>query len=90
MLYSSWYVGAAVLRWMATCLQLDCCTRRVGDRTGLLASYGANKFVVKYPAWFKDDYAAYVKHMTFYGRLINTDTIINLDMEFALNDTVRG
>ena len=69
-------------------MQLVCCIRRVGDRTGLLASYGANKFVVKYPAWFKEDYSTYVKHMTFYGRLINPDAIINLDMEFALNDTV--
>ena len=67
----------------------DGCGRHVGERAGLLARYGVNKFIVKYPVWFNEDYSDYMRHLTFYGRLINTDTVVNLDMEFTENEKVH-
>jgi hypothetical protein len=62
--------------------------RRVGERTGLIAQPGVNKFVVTYPKSFDKDYHDYLKHITFYGRLVNEKNIINLDMSLVYDDKV--
>ena len=54
--------------------------RRVNRHTGLVARYGVNKFLVKWPRSFEEDYPDLIKHMTFYGRVLNHEFIVNLDM----------
>ena len=78
-----------LLEFMRLFIYYGACGRHVGERAGLLARYGVNKFIVKYPVWFNEDYADYMRHLTFYGRLINTDTVVNLDMEFTENEKVQ-
>jgi hypothetical protein len=63
---------------------------RVALGTGLVAKYGVNKFVVKWPRSLEEDYSEALRHMTFYGRLINTDYIINLDMSFEYDSAVSA
>ena len=60
----------------------------MGVKTGLVARYGQNSFLIKYPRFFDDDYEKSVKKATFYGRLIGEDYIINLDMSFVYDDKV--
>ena len=69
-------------------LFVACRCSRVACKTGLLASYGVNKFLIKYPVWFKDEYPEYVKHATFYGRLAGAEYIMNLDMNWDHSDEV--
>jgi hypothetical protein len=64
--------------------------RRVGERTGLIAQPGVNKFVVTYPKSFDKDYHDFLKHITFYGRLVNQNNIINLDMSLFYDEEVSG
>lgn len=64
-------------------------SRRVGRFSGIIASYGVNTFLVKHPKFIGEQYPNHVKSATFYGRLINTDNIVNLDMSFTY-DAARG
>ncbi len=61
----------------------------MGPGVQLQASYGLNKFVIKHPRFFNQAYPAHIKSATFYGRVLNADNIINLDMEFTYDDEVR-
>ena len=61
---------------------------RVGDRAGLVATFGLNTFVVKYHPQLAEDYPEHVKHATVYGRLINQEYIVNVNMSLHHDATV--
>lgn len=60
----------------------------MGQRTGLVASYGLNTFVVKYPRSVAVDYPDHIKHITFFGRLLSDSLMVNLNISFTHDDQV--
>ncbi len=62
--------------------------RRVGRGTGLVATPGFNKFVIRIPNLFFTEYPEHFKHITFYGRLISDTFIVNLDVDFTYSPEV--
>jgi hypothetical protein len=66
----------------------DRCSR-VGAGTGLVAKYGVNYFIVKAPKIIKEDFPEHYTNMTIYGRLISQEYMINVDVAFTFNSTVR-
>lgn len=64
--------------------------RRLCDSCSLVASYGVNRFVVKYPSLFATLYPDHVKDVTLYGRLLNNDYIVNLNVSYNHDDTLGG
>ncbi len=65
------------------------CDSRVGAGSGLVATYGVNYFIVKAPKIVKEDYPEHVTNMTIYGRLISHQYMVNTDISFVFNATVR-
>ena len=63
---------------------------RVAPSSGVVAMYGVNTFLIKYPAWFKDHYPQHVRHATFYGRLISSNYTVNIDVKWFHNDAVSA
>jgi hypothetical protein len=53
----------------------------------LFASYGVNRFVVKFPRILAEDYPEHVRNATLYGRVAAEDMLINLDMELEYDHT---
>lgn len=48
--------------------------------TGLFMKYGMNTFVIRYPAALAAAYPQHVRSASFYGRLVNADTIVGVDI----------
>jgi hypothetical protein len=63
---------------------------RVGFDAGLVATYGVNTFVIKAPAVVADQFPDAVQHCTFYGRLVSTDAIVNVDIDFTFDARLQG
>ena len=74
---------------MQGCACGDAC-RRVGDGIGVELKAGVNVFVIKYPKVLEEEYPAHVKAATFYGRLINHQYIININVALDYDDDVRS
>lgn len=55
---------------------------RVCHGCRLLASYGPNRIVVRYPKLLARYYPAHVTNATIYGRIVNDDYIININPSF--------
>ena len=51
---------------------------------------GVNTFVVKYPSVLGEEYPDHVKAATFFGRVINDQHIVNLDVAMKHSDKVGG
>jgi hypothetical protein len=66
------------------------CFSRVGRKAGLVASYGKNKAVVKWPKLLSQTYGNDLKHMTFYGRLISEKFVVNVDVGFQYSNADGG
>ncbi len=64
--------------------------RRVGIGGKLKAVYGLNKVIVRHPRFFNTIYPAHIKSATFYGRVINSEYIINLDMSMTYDEQVSA
>lgn len=63
--------------------------RRVGEKTGLVARYGSNTFVVRYPQQLAEDYPRHVVSTTLYGRLVSPDAVVNTVISLHHDDEVR-
>lgn len=72
---------------------VPCCTRhevvrirgclcRVCPGCSLIASYGPNRLVVRYPKLLARYYPDHVTNATIYGRLINNDFIVNVNPSY--------
>lgn len=55
-----------------------------------MATYGVNRFLVTYPPQLKTIYGEAVTTATVYGRLVNNERIINVDVESHHNFDVCG
>lgn len=64
--------------------------RRVANHTGLMATFGSNKFIVKYPKSVAAQFPDHVRSATFHARLISNKAIINVNMNFTHDDMVRA
>ncbi len=64
--------------------------RRVFRGSTLTASYGMNKFVVRFSEDMERQFPDYVKNVTFIGRLVSNHTIVNVDVDLEYNDTMGG
>ena len=60
----------------------------MGYGTGLVAGYGINKFIVRFPAVTAVDYPKFKEHTTLHGRLISFDTIVNVEMSLDFDEEV--
>ena len=71
-----------------------CVYRRVTAHTGLVASYGANQFLIKFPKVIETEHRQALQGLSFYGRLMSSDRIVGLDSvgPYISEDTgdVRG
>jgi hypothetical protein len=58
--------------------------------TTITASFGVNKFLVTYPPQLAALYPDHVRHTSFFGRLINRDTIVNVIPSLYHDDVLMG
>jgi hypothetical protein len=56
----------------------------------LTAQYGINRLLVTYPPRLAELYPEHVKHLTLFGRLLNNDYIMNLNVSFFHDEAVSG
>ena len=54
----------------------------------LTAAYGRNAFIVSYPPLLAALYPDHVTNVTLYGRMLNTETIINVNPSLFHNEQV--
>ncbi len=68
-------------------MRLSVCSRLCYG-CSMTASYGINKFLVKFPALLEAQYPNHVRNVTLYGRMLNTEYILNLNAELWFNEQV--
>ena len=62
---------------------------RIGYGSGVVASFGVNRFIVKAPLIVQQDYPEAYKHTTLYGRVAGKERLINLNMQLNFDEEVR-
>ena len=55
----------------------------------LTARYGVNRLLVSYPPRLAQLFPEHVKHFTLYGRLLNNEYIVNLNVSLSHDNSVR-
>lgn len=66
------------------------CHSRVCLGCSLKASYGVNKFAVLYPPLLASLYPEHVKDYTVYGRLLNNEYMVKLNVSLFPEEGVRA